>query len=87
MTRIRDSIEDRAIQKSNIKADLTSRTEKIFCDINPQIQQLKDSVADFRKMAMHHLPGLHDRITRYNNQQFYIHHILPKKSNKMRRRK
>ncbi len=85
--KIRDSVEDRAIRKYSVKDTLAIASQNANRRLGPQIQQTKQAVGDFRKMALEKLPGLQDRINRHSNQQFYVHHILPYKSgNKKRRR-
>lgn len=85
--KIRDSVEDRAIRKNSVKEALAIASQNANRRLEPQIQQSKEAVNDFRKLAHDRLPGLQDRMNRNSNQQFYIHHVLPYKSGNKKRRK
>ena len=82
--RIRNAIEDSAIQKLRVKEDIEASAQSINSGIEQQLIDLRSSVSSFREMAYHSLPGIKDRIERNNRKQDYIRNVLPYKKNKVR---
>ena len=82
--RIRNAIEDSAIQRLRIKEEIEASAQSINSGIEQQLNALRSSVSSFREMTYQCLPGIKDRIERNNRKQDYIRNVLPYKKNKVR---
>lgn len=82
--RIRNAIEDSAIQRLRIKEEIEASAQSINSGIEQQLNALRASVSSFREMTYQCLPGIKDRIERNNRKQDYIRNVLPYKKNKVR---
>ena len=82
--RIRNAIEDSAIQRLRIKEEIEASAQFINSGIEQQLNALRSSVSSFREMTYQCLPGIKDRIERNNRKQDYIRNVLPYKKNKVR---
>ena len=82
--RMRNAIEDSAIQRLRIKEEIEASAQFINSGIEQQLNALRSSVSSFREMTYQCLPGIKDRIERNNRKQDYIRNVLPYKKNKVR---
>ena len=85
--KIRNSIEDKAIRKARVKESFDESTQRILKRMESQIMESKEAVSTFREMAYEKLPGLEDRIARFERQQDYIRFVLPYKKKSKKGRK
>lgn len=83
---IRDKLEEKAIEKSNIKTEIQNITIALNEDFSNKIQTNKDMIVQFKEQTLKSLPELSDRIKRDNNRQLYIREVLPYKKKTKRRR-
>ena len=83
---IRDKLEEKAIEKSNIKTEIQNITIALNEDFSNKIQTNKDMIVQFKEQTLKSLPELSDRIKRDNNRQVYIREVLPYKKKTKRRR-
>ena len=84
---IKNSIEDRVIQKSQIKNEINDLLDTIKVDLDARIEKAKPALISFKEQSFQRLPGLKDRILRDSRRVRYINNGLPyKRKHKSKKR-
>lgn len=77
--KIKNSREDRAIKKAQIKEVIENKTQDIIKKIDPQIKRSRESFFAFREMANKRLPDLEYHMINNMRQKKYERFVITNK--------